>query len=324
MIDVCAAIIEKEGRVMVARRKQGAHLEGFWEFPGGKVEKGETPSTCLARELEEEFGITAEIGPYVGESIYAYFEKEIRLLAFLVPRFKGIPRLVDHDKVAWLLPMELESLKWAPADIPLVHQYLALHSTSEYYLKEAKAYCMESGGFDASALYAPFLSKLQVNAHILDVGCGSGRDSCFFQQKGYRISALDSSPEIAAFAEKKINAPVEVKSFSEISAIGTYDGIWANASLLHCPAGQIEEVFKKLVAALKENGVWYMSFKHGTAESFDELGRFFNNQTKASLSKLLESFEELQIENVWENSGVLRNKKQRWVNALVRKCRSSA
>lgn len=319
MIDVCAAVIEKDGLVMAARRKKGSHLEGLWEFPGGKIEEGETPEVCLARELDEEFGITAEIGMYIGESIHAYSNKIIRLLAYRVPRFEGIIQLIDHDEINWLSPSALESIEWAPADIPLVNQYKAIISTSEYYKKEAASYCAETLSFGVDDLYPPFLSKLSPNAHILDLGCGAGRDSRHFLQQGYQITALDSSPAIAAFAEKEINAPVEVKTFSEIRAIDTFDGVWANASLLHCPKGQIEEVFRRLINSLRANGVWFMSFKYGSKETMDHCGRFFNNYTKESLTDLLCSFDEIQIQDVWENTCLLRGKNQCWVNAIVKK-----
>jgi mutator protein MutT len=325
MIEVCAAVIEKDGLVMAARRKKGSHLAGFWEFPGGKIEPGETPEECLARELDEELGITADIGAYIGESIHAYSKKIIRLLAFCVPHFEGTIQLIDHDEIKWLALEELDSIEWAPADIPLVNQYKAMRSTSEYYNNEADAYCAETMSFDIDALYySPFLSKLAPNAHILDLGCGAGRDSRHFLQQGYEITALDASAEIAAIAEKEINAPIEVMAFSEIRAIDRFDGIWANASLLHCPEGQIKEVFRRLIAALKPNGLWFMSFKHGTHESIDERGRHFNNYTKESLTTFLSSFDEVQVQDVWENTSFLRGKDQCWVNAIVKKQRHPA
>lgn len=324
MIDVCAAVIEKDGLVMAARRKKGSHLAGFWEFPGGKIEPGETPELCLARELDEEFGITAEIGAYIGESVHEYSSKVIRLLAYRVPRFAGTLQIIDHDKIVWLSLEELDSIEWAPADIPLVNQYKALRSTSEYYNNEADAYCAETMSFDVDNLYPPFLSKLAPHAHILDLGCGAGRDSRHFLEQGYEITALDASAEIAAIAEKEIGGPVEVMAFSEIRAVDCFDAVWANASLLHCPSGQIREIFRRVIDALKTNGIWFMSFKQGTHESMDDRGRHFNNYTKESLTVLLSSFDEIQLQDVWENRSILRGKDQCWVNAIVKKQRHPA
>ena len=123
-IDVIAAIIVKNGKIFVARRKAGVHLAGFWEFPGGKLELGETPQQCLARELKEEFTITARIGVFVGESIHDYGTKIVRLMAYQVEHQAGDFELIDHDEMCWLSLDELNSVEWAPADIPLVKQYI--------------------------------------------------------------------------------------------------------------------------------------------------------------------------------------------------------
>lgn len=120
MIDVTAAIIIKNGCVFAARKKPGLHLAGCWEFPGGKVEQGESPEECLARELFEEFGVRCRVGAFLGDSTYDYGDKVIRLLGFRVIHQSGtfVPR--DHDQVAWFSPNRLSELRWAPADIPLV------------------------------------------------------------------------------------------------------------------------------------------------------------------------------------------------------------
>jgi len=125
MIEVTAAIIEKNGLVLVARRKEGIHLAGFWEFPGGKIEMGETPEECLYRELKEEFQIDTKIGEFAGDSVYDYGAKVIRLSAYLVEHTSGEFQLIDHDKIDWLSLDELHNIKWAPADIPLVEKYIA-------------------------------------------------------------------------------------------------------------------------------------------------------------------------------------------------------
>lgn len=120
IINVTAAIIEKDGLIFAARRKAGNHLEGHWEFPGGKLEEGETPEECLKRELFEEFSIVCTIGDYFGESTYEYQEKAVRLLCYFVSHQSGKFRCSDHDLTTWLPPAELPALHWAPADIPLM------------------------------------------------------------------------------------------------------------------------------------------------------------------------------------------------------------
>lgn len=150
MITVTAAIIEKDGLVLAARRKPGRHLAGYWEFPGGKLEPEETEKECLARELLEEFNILCTVGDFFAESIYEYkacpdkeeycsppskppqkqCSKTIRLLSYRVRHQSGVFQCRDHDLIVWLPADELQSLKWSPADVPLVEKLL-----EEYQIK---------------------------------------------------------------------------------------------------------------------------------------------------------------------------------------------
>lgn len=127
MITVTAAVIEKDNKVLCARRKPGLHLEGHWEFPGGKIEQGESPEQCLQRELNEEFGITSQIGDYIGKSVYHYDEKSITLLAYFAKHISGTFQLIEHDEICWCTLDKLLNRKWAPADIPLIHLLLKEH-----------------------------------------------------------------------------------------------------------------------------------------------------------------------------------------------------
>jgi mutator protein MutT len=121
LITVTAAIIEKDGRVLAARRKAGKHMAGYWELPGGKLEAGESPQQCLQRELAEELGIRTRVGEFVAESVYDYGDRQVRLLAYRVTHLGGAFLARDHDRLQWLLPGELHRLQWAPADLPLIN-----------------------------------------------------------------------------------------------------------------------------------------------------------------------------------------------------------
>lgn len=119
-IDVAAALIFKDQKIFAARRKNGLELAGYWEFPGGKLEEGESAEECLSRELLEEFSITTKIGEFFCESIHDYGTKVVRLLAFRTEHLAGDFTPVDHDELRWLSIQQLDQVQWAPADIPIV------------------------------------------------------------------------------------------------------------------------------------------------------------------------------------------------------------
>lgn len=116
---VTAAIIVSAGKVLLARRKPGDTREGFWEFPGGVVEPGETIEQCLARELREELGVAAAIGEVVAESVYRDDHGHLRLVALETRITGGEMAPVAHDRVEWVAPGELERYRLSPADVPI-------------------------------------------------------------------------------------------------------------------------------------------------------------------------------------------------------------
>lgn len=120
MIDVTAAVIIENDRVFLARRPRGDRLEGFWEFPGGKIEDGESPEQCLVREILEEFGAKLSVGPLFMENVHAYDFGAVRLLFYHCRREdKNAPLSCnDHDEWRWVPLDQLKGLPLAPADLP--------------------------------------------------------------------------------------------------------------------------------------------------------------------------------------------------------------
>lgn len=124
MIRVAAAIIEKDGRYLIARKRVGA-LAGMWEFPGGKIEQGESPEECLKREIYEEFGMEITVEEYLVTSRYTYPHIAIELLGYHATYRRGGLSLTDHDRIEWVNPAEMVNYTFAPADLPLVSALLA-------------------------------------------------------------------------------------------------------------------------------------------------------------------------------------------------------
>jgi 8-oxo-dGTP diphosphatase len=120
MITVTAAIIVENDKVLIAKRKPTAKLANLWEFPGGKLEDGETPEQCLKRELHEEFDIEVEVGEHLGTSVHEYDFGTIELMAYRTQVIRGEMRLNDHAEVAWVEVEGFSRYEFAPADIPFV------------------------------------------------------------------------------------------------------------------------------------------------------------------------------------------------------------
>lgn len=124
MIQVTCAIIENDGKVLCAQRGQNMSMPLKWEFPGGKLESGETPTQCLRREVEEELGLSISIIESLPPSRHRYATFEIELIPFRCIMLGGELSLLEHAQIVWLRPDELNKLDWAEADIPVVKHYV--------------------------------------------------------------------------------------------------------------------------------------------------------------------------------------------------------
>ena len=119
---VAAALVDDEGRVLVQQRPAGRMMAGLWEFPGGKVEPGETPEAALIRELAEELGITVEPA-CLAPAIFAsepLGDRHLLLLLYIARKWQGIPRALDAAALRWERPVALHALDMPPADKPLI------------------------------------------------------------------------------------------------------------------------------------------------------------------------------------------------------------
>lgn len=193
-------------------------------------------------------------------------------------------------------------------------------STLSFYERNTQRFFEETRDIDMSPLYEPFLSLLPPGAHILDAGCGSGRDSLFFLKNGYEVTAFDASQAMVELASRHTNHPVLRLSFHDIEFKERFDGVWACASLLHVPRRAINEALLRLLTSLKAGGLLYASFKYGDGE-VTRNGRLFNNYNEETFRSLLRTYTtEQEIVRLWRTADLRPGQKNAtWLNVLLRK-----
>lgn len=172
-----------------------------------------------------------------------------------------------------------------------------MNTTIEYFNERAEHFFHDAFTISERSNQDRFLSYLQPDAHILDFGCGSGRDTAYFRQKGFEVTPTDGSSGMCAFASQYLGTPVRTLEFNELDDEDLYDGIFASASIMHIEYEKLVELFPKMHCALHAGGVLYASFKYGDADGY--LGkRYYTNMTESRFEKLVAtcgSFELLEM-----------------------------
>jgi SAM-dependent methyltransferase len=196
-------------------------------------------------------------------------------------------------------------------------------STHAYYERNAESFFARSVGIDMAPLRDRFSARLARGAHILDAGCGSGRDSLAFRELGFRVTSFDASSRLCELARAHVGGEVRQMRFDEAPWNGVFDGLWASASLLHVSVDALPETVSRLLCALKPGGLFYLSFKHGPGPRI-EGARSFSDFEPDTLRRLLEAIPELITEQIWASDSRRPAHPQRWVNALVRRAPPSS
>ena len=190
--------------------------------------------------------------------------------------------------------------------------------TIDYYNKHAEKFTASTFEVDMKSLYQPFLAELPEGARILDVGCGSGRDTLAFKDKGYQVEAIDYSAELVKKAKELTGIEVRQQSFYELNESEKYDGIWACASLLHCDRDFLPEVMGHIFKALKPNGVCYMSFKYGKTDR-EKDGRSFTDLNEQQAQELLKQIDQALLLQQWITIDKRPDRDEEWLNVLWKK-----
>ena len=190
--------------------------------------------------------------------------------------------------------------------------------TIDYYNYHAEEFTNLTLYVDMGSLYQPFLNLLPINAHILDVGCGAGRDILAFKKKGYRVDAIDYSEQLVKKATELTGLQVKHQSFYEVDEVAVYDGVWACASLLHCERSRLAEALEKMLRALKPSGVIYMSFKYGDSDR-EKDGREFTDLNEQQAQELLAQFDQVSLVQQWITVDNRPDREEQWLNILWKK-----
>lgn len=191
--------------------------------------------------------------------------------------------------------------------------------TIEYYNRNAARFLEDTAGVEFTEIQNVFLNLLPEGALILDFGCGSGRDALEFLKRGYQVEATDGSEEMCRAAADLTGHAVRQMLFQELDEREKYDGIWACSSILHLSKPELGDVLEKMTAALKINGVIYISFKYGTFEG-ERNGRYFTDFTEETFTEFIKGMTGVTVEKMWITDDVRPGRgEEKWLNMILRK-----
>lgn len=188
----------------------------------------------------------------------------------------------------------------------------------EFYNTNAGEYFERTVNIDMQESLTKFTELLPEGGSILDLGCGSGRDSAYFVSRGFDVTAMDASVEMCDLASIHIGQDVLQLSFEEMDFNEVFDGIWACASLLHVPSNEIQEILSKVIKSMKRNGILFMSFRHGEFEG-ERDGRYYTDYRTRVLKNLIGNFEELELIEIKKCEDMRPDKDIEWIYVLVRR-----
>lgn len=191
--------------------------------------------------------------------------------------------------------------------------------TINYYNEMSQEFIDSTVNVDFTMTQNKFMNKLQAGCHILDFGCGSGRDSKCFINKGFQVTAIDGSIELCKYASELTGLNVKHMYFQELCDIDVYDAIWACSSILHLSYYDLKDVMAKMIVALKQNGIIYTSFKYGKYEG-ERNGRYFIDMDDDKFKNFIINYPNITVEELWITGDVRPGRSnEQWLNVILRK-----
>lgn len=191
----------------------------------------------------------------------------------------------------------------------------ATDETIGYYDANAAGFVADTVNVEFGALQHECARCLPDGGRVLDLGCGSGRDSLAFLEAGFAVDAVDGSAQMVQAASELTGLPVAHALFADYEPEGLYDGIWACSSLLHVPAAELADVVAKYARALVPGGIFYLSFKLGTHDGMRN-GRWFTDLDEPAFRNLVAEIPELRIDRIGVTSDVRSGRAdEKWLNA---------
>jgi len=197
-----------------------------------------------------------------------------------------------------------------------------MNQTIDYYNKNSEKFYKNTVHIDLSELYPKFLRHIPDNGTILDLGCGSGRDSLYFLEKGYIVTSVDASEEMVRLSSELTGQKTQYLRMQDIEFKNEFNGIWACASLLHIDKKLTESVFNILCNALRDNGVLYASYKYGKGTSILE-DRYYNNYDETSFAEVIDNVNNFEILTYWITKDLRPDRiDEKWLNVILKKSKS--
>ncbi|ROR21917.1 methyltransferase family protein [Mobilisporobacter senegalensis] len=190
---------------------------------------------------------------------------------------------------------------------------------TDYYNRHAGVYYENTVDLDMTEILEQFIELLPESSTVLDLGCGSGRDSLYFIEKGYDVTSIDGAKELCELAQIHIGQDVLCMTYEDMDFKEVFDGVWACASLVHITRTDMDSILDKITDSLKPHGVLYMSFKYGEYSGVKD-GIYYTEYKTRMMRELIASHENLEIIEIFKTNDIRpERKEQEWLNVFLRK-----